>query len=97
MGVIHAPQPLLATTEASKLISVDSVEEILNEVIPAGSRGAKVRDEGGFQSSLTYQFGTSYEHVKVMHVRHDCKSLQPKCEVSATVNFKRALCESLTK
>jgi hypothetical protein len=95
--VIRASQSLPRTTEPDRLISVDTVEEILNEVVPPGVRGAKIRDEGGFQSSNTYQVGASYEHVTTMHVRHDCGLLQPNCESSATVTFERVVCENPSK
>jgi hypothetical protein len=91
-GIIQADKVI-----SDKLMSVDTMDEILNEVVPPATRGAKIRDEGGFQSGSTYESGVSYDNVTIMHVRHGCDVLQPNCEVGASVTFKRPVCENLSK
>lgn len=96
--LISAPSSLYLFPYENTFISTDTVEEILNDVVPLSVRGAKIRDEGGWQSGPTYNTGVSYEHVIIGHLRHgDCAALHSNCEVGASVNFKRAVCDDLPK
>jgi hypothetical protein len=97
--VIEAPRPMIPNQEfeADSLLSEDDVTQILDEVVPLGTRGAGPRPLGDFQSSSNVVFFEGYENVTISHGTHDCASLKPKCEARATVTFTRKSCASLAK
>jgi hypothetical protein len=97
--VIAALRPIAYSMEQSKLLSQIDVDEILNEVDPPATRGAKIHGLGGFQSSAAYESKVEYENATISIVGTSCKnSSSDQCGVAgASVALKRKACEILTK
>jgi hypothetical protein len=90
------PKPLTDKKGEGRLLSADDVTQILNEVVPPETRGADVGPAVSVGSGSNSLTGEIYENVVIMHVTHDCPSLKPKCEVNASVTFRRPACVSFT-
>jgi hypothetical protein len=94
--LMEPPQPLLSGIDQTSLMSSDAVTEVLEEMVPLGSRGGQIRtlltNSGCNQVRLT-----DYVHVSIMRSTHNCLPLKPEREMRATVTFKRGSCQTQRK
>lgn len=91
---IQPPEHLLSIQEEkTRFMSSEAVTDILEEMVPAGTRG-KETTEFHMVSGCNNIDGTEYENVTVVRSTHNCLPLKLEREVRATVSFKRDVCRS---
>ena len=94
--LVEPPQALLSGVDQMSLMSSDAVTEVLEEMVPLGSRGSQIRslltNSGCNQVRLT-----DYAHVSIMRSTHNCLPLKPEHEMRATITFKRDICRTQRK
>jgi hypothetical protein len=95
---IAAPRSIAEPLEQTKMLPEDETTQILNEVVPPNTRGARIPSRSGsFQSSITAFEVEEYENVTISRVVQNCKTNPATCVGSITIASKRKGCESLSK
>jgi hypothetical protein len=97
---LEAARPLVGPRDKmamSTLLPVNGADQILEDVVPSGTRGAKIRDLGGWQSGITFESGEDYENVTISRVSRDCKASPNKYIVSTSIAYKRRECDDLNE
>jgi hypothetical protein len=89
--IIEPTQSLIHQEGQSRLISSESVSEVLEEVAPVAMRGAVI-SRGSFQSSCAVGYVTDYENVSIKHGMSECKASSPDHDSSTLIIFKRDVC-----
>jgi hypothetical protein len=77
-------------------MSSETVADILEEVVPVGTRGKKMGDLHTVSGCNEIEL-TQYEKVSITRSTHNCLPLKPEREMRATVTFKRVVCQSQSK
>jgi hypothetical protein len=97
---IEAARPLVGPRDKmamTTLLPMNEVDQILEDVVPSGIRGAKLRDLGGWHSGITFESGEDYENVTISRVSQDCQAAPNKCIAGTSVTYKRKSCDSLNE
>jgi hypothetical protein len=92
-----SPKPPKDKKGEGNLLPTGDVAQILDEVVPPGTRGTDIGPVVSVVSSVNSVSGEIYENVIIMHTLHDCSSLKPKCESAASVTFRREICGNPSK
>jgi len=94
--LIESPQPLIYAREDAPLMSPEAVTDILDEIVPAHSRGKETGKAITMSGCNEFQI-IEYENVSIMRSTHNCLPLKPEREMRATIAFKRDICPKQSK
>lgn len=95
---IAAPRRIAEPLEQTKMLPEDETTQILDQLVPPNTRGARIPGRGGsFQSSITAFEVEEYENVTISRVVQNCKTNSTKCVGSISIASKRKNCENLSK
>ena len=95
--LIQPSQQILSSQEEeARFMASETVTEILDEVVPVGTRGKKT-GEFHMVSGCNAVDLTEHENASIARSTHNCLPLKPEREVRATVIFKRDTCRSQSK
>jgi len=95
--LIQPPEHILSSQEEeARFMASETVTEILDEVVPVGTRGKKT-GEFHMVSGCNAVDLTEHENASIARSTHNCLPLKPEREVRATVIFKRDTCRSQSK
>lgn len=89
--LIESPQPLIYAKEDVPFMSSEAVTDILEEIVPAHSRGREIGRAITASGCNEFQL-VEYENVTIMRSTHNCLPLKPDREIQATVALKRDIC-----
>jgi hypothetical protein len=91
--LLEPPQPLLRAPNQDAFMSSDAVTDVLEELVPLGSRGPQIgsmiTNSGCNQMRLT-----DYLLVSITRSTHNCLPLRPEREMRAALSFKRDTCQN---
>jgi len=94
--LIEPPQSLIHRDEQARLMSSEVVSEVLEEIVPAATRGKEI-STGSFQSGCNVAGITQYENVSIMRSTHTCDLASPDQDARTIITFKRDICPKQTK
>jgi len=90
-ALIEPPQTLIHQEQQLPLMSSQGVSEVLEEIVPAATRGKEI-STAIVQSSCNESRITDYDAVTIMRSKHTCDSASRDQDVRTAVTFKRDIC-----
>ncbi|PYU19230.1 MAG: hypothetical protein DMG32_24910 [Acidobacteria bacterium] len=95
--LIQPSQQILSSQEEeARFMSSETVTDILEEVVPVGTRGKEIGHVYSAKGCNEFDI-TECENVSLARSTHNCLPLKREREMRATVTFKRAVCISQSK